>query len=57
MEFRWTVLMALWTLISGPIFAGSGPPASTRFPPRAAAAQHGKTFAAKPPAGPRAGRR
>jgi hypothetical protein len=22
MEFRWTALMALWTMLAGPIFAG-----------------------------------
>jgi hypothetical protein len=25
MEFRWLALIALWTMIAGPIFAGPGP--------------------------------
>jgi hypothetical protein len=36
MQFRWIALIALWTLISGPIF---GPPAAPRDKASAAAAQ------------------
>jgi len=42
MEFRWTALIALWTLLSGPIFGGHSvapakvkerPAISTELPP------------------------
>jgi hypothetical protein len=35
MDFRWLALIALWTMLSGPIFAGPGAGAKS---PRAATA-------------------
>jgi len=35
MEFRWAAVIALWTLLSGPIF--STPPAAPPRPPQRAA--------------------
>lgn len=47
MQFRWVIGIALWTILSGPIFA---PPQSVLRPPRpqaTAALEHGKV--ASPP--------
>jgi hypothetical protein len=37
MEFRWVVLITLWTLLSGPVF--QAPDAGRQAPPSAAAHQ------------------
>ena len=39
MEFRWTAALAVWTILSGPVFSGYGSrPPPLRQPPRVTAA-------------------
>jgi hypothetical protein len=38
MQFRWTVVVALWTILSGPVFAPSCPaPSQTKITPAGSA--------------------
>lgn len=39
MEFRWLALIALWTLVSGPIFYSANPARAPRAPAAAQAAK------------------
>ena len=48
MEFRWVAVIALWTLLSGPIF--SPPSGGSETPPRkASASRTAKAPAHRPP--------
>lgn len=40
MEFRWVSIIALWTLLSGPIFSTPSSPPRPRERPTVSAAQH-----------------
>ncbi len=56
MDFRWAIVISLWTLLAGPVFDSAGPSASQRRVPSASPAPPTKITANPSKKNPRAAR-